>query len=299
VVKDAYGPGVDVRINSQGLRGDRDIPQPVPAGRTRMICLGDSFTFGFGVAHDDTWCHQLSVRLPRLEAVNMGMGGYGIGQAYLWYRRDGGAFEHDITAFAVVSDDFKRLLWDNFLGYPKPRVDLVDGRLVATNVPVPRLAYVVPWRRLAFRMDVDRLALVRLYRRVVPPPDSRFDRTSYAALLSAIVGDMKRISAERGSRLVIIYLPSAPDFSDDELIRWYHAALSWAAEQHDVPIVDLLPDFATIAPTELVKLVIPPDAMPYAGAAAHFNRDGHLLMARHLERRLAALPDIGPMLRWQ
>src|SRR5574341_1408459 len=116
VLKDIYGPGLDVRISSQGLREDSELGVTAPAGKLRLICLGDSFTFGFGVGHDQTWCHQLSMVAPRVQTVNMGLGGYGLDQDYLWYKRDGGRLQHHFTLVAVVTDDFNRMHWDHFLG---------------------------------------------------------------------------------------------------------------------------------------------------------------------------------------
>ncbi|HSJ05362.1 MAG TPA: hypothetical protein VK936_01585, partial [Longimicrobiales bacterium] len=43
---DAYGPGVAVRTNAQRFRSDEEFATAVPPGRLRIICSGDSFTFG-------------------------------------------------------------------------------------------------------------------------------------------------------------------------------------------------------------------------------------------------------------
>src|SRR3989338_2921102 len=96
-VPDLYRPGVGIHINSQSLRADREYTKEVPAGMTRAICLGDSFTMGFGVRDDQTWCHLLTRISRDLETLNMGQGGYGLDQAYLRYRRDGEKFDHNIA----------------------------------------------------------------------------------------------------------------------------------------------------------------------------------------------------------
>lgn len=86
---DLYGPGLDLQTNAQGFRERQDTtPAPAP-GTTRVFCIGDSFTLGFGVGNDYSWCHYLEGLQPGLETVNMGQGGYGVDQAYLWYKRDG------------------------------------------------------------------------------------------------------------------------------------------------------------------------------------------------------------------
>ncbi|MGH2570030.1 MAG: hypothetical protein ACRDGR_02310 [bacterium] len=83
-VKDLYGPGRSLTINAQAFRGKREYEKTPPPGVTRLLCSGDSFTLGWGVDDDDTWCARLERENPELEVVNMGQGGYGIDQAYLW-----------------------------------------------------------------------------------------------------------------------------------------------------------------------------------------------------------------------
>jgi len=91
-----YGPGNYLRTNSQRFRNNADFTTSVPPGKTCIICSGDSFTLGYGVDNDHTWPQLLASRTPNIEAVNMGQGGYGADQAYLWYKRDGVALDHNI-----------------------------------------------------------------------------------------------------------------------------------------------------------------------------------------------------------
>src|SRR5262245_16084642 len=58
-IADMYGPGVYLRTNSQGFRNNHDFDPAVPNGKYRIICSGDSFTLGYGVDNDHTWCQLL------------------------------------------------------------------------------------------------------------------------------------------------------------------------------------------------------------------------------------------------
>lgn len=79
---DPYGtlpPGARMTypIDACGLRG----PPPDPA-RPKALVVGDSFTFGEGVAYEDTFCARLetalaSVASPPPQALNAGVPGYG------------------------------------------------------------------------------------------------------------------------------------------------------------------------------------------------------------------------------
>jgi len=132
-----FGPGVALRTNVQGFRNDANTTSVVPAGTARIICSGDSFTFGFGVDNAQTWCARLASIDRRLDTVNLGEGGYGVDQAYLRYKRDAATIEHHIHLFAFITADFDRMLSDAFQGYPKPVLDLDRSRLVVRNARCP------------------------------------------------------------------------------------------------------------------------------------------------------------------
>ena len=51
----------------------------------KVITFGDSFTWGDGVEHDETWSHYLSNELD-IYVANYGVGGYGPFQSYLKYK---------------------------------------------------------------------------------------------------------------------------------------------------------------------------------------------------------------------
>src|SRR3954470_14331191 len=140
-----FGTGAWIRTNAQSFRNATDTPPRVAAGRYRVICSGDSFTFGDGVDNDHTWCQQLAVRDPRIDPVNLGEGGYGADQAYLRYMRDARDLQHQIHVFAFISNDFVRMEEPVFLGFGKPVLAIDRGELVTRNVPVPSLASKHPW----------------------------------------------------------------------------------------------------------------------------------------------------------
>jgi lysophospholipase L1-like esterase len=71
----------DIRINDLGFRGG-PIEVPKPDGVVRIAALGDSVTFGFGVAEDDTYPARLAALLAadaaprRVEWINAGVPGF-------------------------------------------------------------------------------------------------------------------------------------------------------------------------------------------------------------------------------
>ena len=125
---------------SYQYEGRRETEEKVPPGKTRIVCSGDSFTLGYGVADTEAYPQQLESLDARLDVVNMGQGGYGVDQAYLWYERDA-TFEHDIQVFAFITADLRRMRSSQFFGYAKPLLKLEDGVLVPSNTPLSNVEH--------------------------------------------------------------------------------------------------------------------------------------------------------------
>jgi len=74
LVTDGPWQHVDAPINARGMRGPLPL-DPKPAGRTRVACVGDSFTFGDGVLEADSWVARIAAAEPGLELLNYGVPG--------------------------------------------------------------------------------------------------------------------------------------------------------------------------------------------------------------------------------
>jgi hypothetical protein len=135
------------RANSQGIRADRDYAPEPPPGVLRIAAFGDSFVHGTEVANADTWPARLAGLRPDLEVLNFGVGGYGLDQAWLRYRRDGRPFHPHLAVIGLISEDAHRSVnrFRPFLAprqlepRAKPRFALREGELVLLPNPLPEL----------------------------------------------------------------------------------------------------------------------------------------------------------------
>ena len=101
----AFVMGVDVRINSQGLR-DREYSLAKPAGVYRILMLGDSTTLGWGVKAEETASKILERELgPRFEVINAGVGNYGTVQEFTYYKTRGRLFRPDLVILQYFIND--------------------------------------------------------------------------------------------------------------------------------------------------------------------------------------------------
>ena len=68
---------VAIDINRFGLRDRADLTEAKPAGERRIVCIGDSFTFGWGVPIDETWPRLVEQELAaaNVRTINGGLAG--------------------------------------------------------------------------------------------------------------------------------------------------------------------------------------------------------------------------------
>jgi HEAT repeat protein/lysophospholipase L1-like esterase len=98
--------------NRDGLR-DREHPLEKAPGATRVVCLGDSVTLGFGLRPDQAWPQQLQDLLAAegstFEVFNMGLGGWSTRQEAIAYRRIARRYRPDLVLLGVCLNDLPEL----------------------------------------------------------------------------------------------------------------------------------------------------------------------------------------------
>jgi hypothetical protein len=72
------------------------------------------------------------------EVINGGTVGYSTDQEYLFYRDEGRKYAPDVVVVFVYQNDIPYLALDEYLGYPKPRLDFSTDPPIVANQPVPR-----------------------------------------------------------------------------------------------------------------------------------------------------------------
>lgn len=84
---------VDIRLNSFGFRGKEFSLKPEPK-KNRILMIGDSFIFGYGVSEDQTLAERLGrlleTKMPqKYEVLNLGQLAFGTGQEFLKFQEIG------------------------------------------------------------------------------------------------------------------------------------------------------------------------------------------------------------------
>ncbi|MGZ8404373.1 MAG: SGNH/GDSL hydrolase family protein [Nitrospira sp.] len=123
---------VPVKINSLGFR-DLERPTQKNDDTIRILGLGDSFTFGWGVSLETTYLKQLEKTLHQatgrtVETINTGVPGWGLNQYYICLKEFGMQFAPDIVVVGYFSDDLTGPPVDK-LGSPSNSQGAADGQI--------------------------------------------------------------------------------------------------------------------------------------------------------------------------
>jgi lysophospholipase L1-like esterase len=181
-------PHTPVRINAHGMRGG-GVTGGKPPGVKRVLVLGDSNAFGYGVDEAGSFPEVLSRSLPEdYEVLNLGVFGYGTDQAALLLKRNGIGFSPDVVVVGFSAGDLSDNMNSINAGYPKPYFTVEKGGLVRRNIPVPRES---PFMRASTRSALTSLLYEHshLYRFV----HARLMKTS-----KYLAGSVPEMSEEEG-----------------------------------------------------------------------------------------------------
>jgi hypothetical protein len=297
---------VRIKTNSHGMNWRETSIKGEP-GKPRVAFLGDSFTFGSWArdsAHSFVGIFESSFPPHQIEALNFGVGGYGLLDEELLLKelalQFGPAY---VIVVSYMGNDFR----DTWLGLN--REDIVHGTAVINDdnvksrVPpeqrvyddtVPRECPATGWRRLAqpsaaFRRLAPLLNLEDLCVRFRPnrnfrqpgfwsavPPSEVAMRARDAVTES--LSRMEEMASAHGARLAVVALPtSAQVYAERPRGRGFDTAypqiyLQDFCRDRRIPYLDLLPLLQKQAAASNRRL--------YLNRDTHLNDFGHETVGR-------------------
>ena len=100
-----------VRVGEDGFRS---VPTPPAPGAARIVVLGDSYAFGYGVDDDETFAYRLAGLLRgRAEVRNWGVPGYNLAQQVELLRVRGPEAAPEFVVVALHPNDFEPSVFEH------------------------------------------------------------------------------------------------------------------------------------------------------------------------------------------
>ena len=279
--KNLFGKGRDLKTNSQSFRNDKDFSTSVPEGKIRIICSGDSFTFGYGVDNKHTWCEKLASFDKQFETVNLGQSGYGVDQSYLWYMRDGRNLEHNIHLFAFITDDFYRIKSNEMRGFKKPVLRIVNGKVTTIkSFQIPRDTYFFPVFFQHMRQS-NQFKFYEIFKRIIrkisPEGKGEINDNETREIALKIFETLQQINKEKDSTLVLVYLPTYAEFIQSEPMEW-RKWLKTNANKKGIFYIDLYDEFLKLPFTKVTTL--------FNFGDEHYSEEGNRFVAEEIYKKL-------------
>lgn len=100
---------ISICTNSMGIRTDREFTYDKPEGVFRIVVLGDSFTFGYGVEVEQTYGVVLERIIKEqgtsVEMINLGVSGAGTAEELIMLKNCGLRFDPDLVVVGYCCND--------------------------------------------------------------------------------------------------------------------------------------------------------------------------------------------------
>jgi hypothetical protein len=262
---------IDVHVNSMGLR-ERELGKK-QRGETRLLVLGDSFTYGVGVNAKDAWPKQVEKRMKKdgrhwLTVINAGVPQYGTHQEAVWFERIANLVQPDAVLLGVfLGNDFL----DNL---KQTRYQIVSGYLVSKS-------YDENWISLTERLGI--------------PPELKIAlRTRshlYALLMNAWMELGVRVGWTNTETMLDIYRETETDQTKQAIIAMRQSIrlLKRACQERRTPVgIVLIPDgrvtgilngregFRLSMPADLFRMIASQEHLPVLDLGKQFQEDSSL-----------------------
>jgi lysophospholipase L1-like esterase len=215
----AYGFDTTVSINEKGFRGP-NVRYERNAELKRVLILGDSLTWGFGVNYEDTFASRINQGSSQVELVNLAVSGYSTDQELLLYLDEGRKYEADTVVVVVAGNDVGgNMRTTAYFIYGKPAFRLHGDDLQLVNQPPGKVAWTkrmvvqVAWHsyvltqmnRYLHKRKVNRILAVTEKRAPITSEEKTFPRSVAEKLSLRLLVELKRKTSEDKAGFLVVF----------------------------------------------------------------------------------------------
>ena len=295
---------VNITINSQGMR---DYEHKIAKnGAERILALGDSFTYGYGVELNETYSKVLESELKKgakqqYEVLNAGYAsGYSPDTYLLYLKKEGIKFQPDIilVGFTIgndVTDLFKnRAIADNGTAKIVSDSYYVDGENRLRRPPYGKQSGLIALLSAHSHFFVFiKNSISQFFQK--PHKENDVYEVEYGEELKEKWGEVEKILIEmnglanqHNAALVIVLIPRKAQLYDEDWKAYQEAysnyevdrakpqkLLSGICSKNAIKCIDLYPSFKREAKEEF-----------YFKKDGHWTKEGHEFAAKHIKQEL-------------
>ena len=269
--------GSEIRINSYGLR-EREFDHKKPSGTVRILVLGDSVTFGDGVAAEEAFPRRLeellALKLGSAQVLNAGVRGYNTYQELRLLEETGAALEPDVVLLFYTTNDAEPFSKQGGL------IDPRFGWAVRTKDLIKQHSYLYAF----FRKNLEVLRQNASPEKFMETYNDQFDPKSPGWIASyESLKEMKALTDAHGARLVLAVYPRLEWTAEGypPASGRIHGQILDAGRSLGIETIDLLAPLMRGAPDASAIKITPSDTF-------HPNPKGHQLIADILGSALEA-----------
>jgi len=293
---------ITLQTNSDALR---DIEHSIskPKDVYRILALGDSFTFGWGVEQNDTWWKFLENKLNnedlkyKYEAINLGVWMYTYDQQFLRLKEKGLKYQPDLVIQGIYWPHLRTISthkWiknnENIIQITDPTIYVNKDNLLKTKDKNSFIAFLKRYSKF-FNLIIGKIQVLSLKDELITSDLVLLKENSKKEYLEVwqktleSIRQTKKFLDKEGIDYLIFLIPRDVQVSKKEWTPLYEESMNEQLYQdtipqkiftdfafvQNIPIINLLPAFRERYSSELYFLTDP-----------HWQKEGHRLAAEEI-----------------
>jgi len=283
---DGFGPlRIPVSINSSGFR-DMEHSWDKPEGTIRILGLGDSILFGWGIEFKQTFLKQTERLLEdstgrAVETINSGVPGWGLNQYYHYLMKVGIRYSPDIIVLAYSPDDLTGSILDSI-----PPDDQFSPGVVFKGGVLHQSRLYNYLKVLADRVREKNRRASHAYLFQLDPRreewakreqhlmtwDGGKEGKEHLAVLRGSLTRLNELANAHQANLIVVFIPDITQVHHPE-VQGSNRAVAQVTTEIGIPFLDMTPIFEESKDLQ-TDYLWPKDA--------HINVHGHQKIARGL-----------------
>jgi lysophospholipase L1-like esterase len=285
---EGIGPvGSRVKTNSRGIRDDVEHQWAKLPGTIRILGIGDSFTFGWGVSLDETFLKKLEHNLTQMtgreiETINAGVPQWDLNHYYIYLKNIGIRYSPDIILLTCFFNDIPQFIQETIPVDPEYNNQVqykggIFGSSALFNFLKSQADHLRRKNKLArvdflSTLEARRPELIQQSTRLLLSNSNQAQTRSSFHILKTLLEKIQAIAQKNNSHLVVMFVPDVAQTHHAEL-QYINQVLASLTDEMDIPFADITPMFESASD---------PRVFYFWPRDWHTNAKGHEKMAEAL-----------------